>query len=599
MGDERPSVASDVSVLATGVVFVVGLMVLGVRLKSLQIDGAAGYSYLRDRQAERRVQTAGARGRILDRWQRPLAENRRARSVVVHPAYFQKKTWAATTLAISNAVVAAAQRLGLPFLLSGGAVRRHVNQRLAMPLTVWSDVDDATVAKLCERADEFAGFSCVETLERVYPHGALAAHALGYVGRGRGSVEAGDRRFSFYLDELRGRDGLEGFYDAYLRGVPGERRMLVDARGFAIREWTVVEARRGPDLVLTLDLDVQRTVERELAGLRGACVVMDSRNGDVLAMASAPSFDLNEFVPVLSQNLYDRLAADREHPLLNRASGGSYAPGSTFKPVTALAALRTGLPDEPYSCTGAFELGSWRLRCTARWGHGELTLAEAMKKSCNPYFSHLAMKAGTNALVAAARDLGLGAKTGIDLLVDVAGVVPDGAWKQRQYGEKWYAGDLAQMGIGQGMLLVSPLQMARVAGALGTGMLARPRLNAGERTELLPVPFSRIALEAVRDGMRRVTGEGGTGWRGADGVAAEIIGKTGTAEIGQGRTRRKNAWFIAYAHGVARRDRVSGGTGPATDVAVALVIENGESGGGTAAPRVRNVLAEIYGEAVR
>ena len=586
--DEKTSIVSDISVLATGIVFVVGLLVLAVRLKALQVDGAADYDYMRGRQSERRVQTAGARGRILDRRGRALAENRFSRSIVLHPAAFQKKTWAATAESISNAIVRAASSLSLPFPLSGRAIRRHVDQRLAMPLTVWSDVGDVEVAKLCERAEEFPGFECVETLERHYPYGSLAAHAIGYVGRGRGEAEAGDERISFFLDELRGRSGIEFHYDGYLRGVPGERKMVVDARGFAIREWSVVDASPGPDLELTLDVDIQRSVERELAGVRGACVVMDPRDGAVLAICSAPTYDLNDFVPIVRQDFYDRLVADPDKPLLNRASGGAYAPGSTFKPVTALAALRQGIgPDEAYLCTGAYELGPWRLRCTARWGHGELTLGEAMMKSCNPYFCHLAATVGTNALVAAARDLALGAKTGIDLPVDMAGTVPDGEWKMRKYGVKWFAGDLVQMGIGQGMLLASPLQMARLVGAIGTGALVTPHLNARLAAAPAPIPFAPEELAIVRDGMRRVVGEGGTGRRGAANVDAEIIGKTGTAEIGRGETRRKNTWFIAYA----RRAPI--------EVAVAMVIENGESGGGTTAPKVRNILADIFGEVTR
>jgi hypothetical protein len=195
----------------------------------------------------------------------------------------------------------------------------------------------------------------------------------------------------------------------------------------------------------------------------------------------------------------------------------------------------------------------------------------------------LAADIGTNAVISAARAFGLGEKTGIDLGVDMAGTVPDGEWKMRMYGERWYPGDLPQMAIGQGMLLASPLQMARVAGAIGTGYLVVPRLKLDIPVRREPLPFSKKQLDVVREGMRMVV-DGGTGRRGGERVAAAVSGKTGTAEIGRGETRRKNAWFLAFA------------PSEAPSAAVAMIIENGESGGGTAAPRVRNVLAAMFGE---
>ena len=207
----------------------------------------------------------------------------------------------------------------------------------------------------------------------------------------------------------------------------------------------------------------------------------------------------------------------------------------------------------------------------------------ALRESCNTYFCNLGTVVGTNALIAAARSFGLGKKTGIDFGIDMAGVVPDGEWKRRVYNEAWYPGDLPQMAIGQGMLLVSPLQMARVAGAIGTGYLVVPHLKEGLDSGRQPLPFSEAQLQVVREGMRMVV-DGGTGRRGGEGLAVAVSGKTGTAEVGVGERRRKNTWFIAYA------------PSEHPTVAVAMVIENGESGGGTTAPKVRNVLAHVFGE---
>jgi len=586
--ENGPSFVSRAACPLLGGLVVLALLHLGVRLREVQVDEAAGYGYASSRQSVRRVQVGGSRGRMLDRRGRVLAANRRSLSIVCRPVSFQKRTWEATVETIEAAVSNVAQVIGTPAAVGAADVRRHVRQSLAMPLCAWRDIGDLELARFAEHAAELPGFAIEEVDERIYPQGALAAHVIGYVGRERGEGEAGDEKFNFYTPELRGRAGLEFYYDGFLRGVPGERKIQVDARGFAIREWTVVAPQAGPDLQLTLDGALQRTVERQLAGLKGACVVIDPQNGEVLAMASAPGFDLNDFVPVLRADVYDVLASDPDKPLLNRAAGGGYAPGSTFKPITAVAGLSLGYPSTAlYLCDGVFRLGEMKLRCARRWGHGELDVRHALMKSCNPFFCNLGMEVGTNALVAAAQAFGLGAKTGIDLSVDLAGVVPDAGWKEQTYHEPWFSGDLAQMSIGQGMLMVSPLQMAIVAGALGTGFRVTPHLKAGLAAERRPLPFSAAQLKVVREGMRLVVaGEGemrGSGWRGGLDVAVAVSGKTGTAEVGRGALRRKNAWFIAYA------------PSERPTVAVALVVENGESGGATAAPLVGAILRQIFG----
>ena len=583
--------SGGVACLATACVFLTGFAVLAVRLHEVQIDDSADYSYASSRQSVRRVQTNGTRGRVFDRNGELIAGNRVSFSIVCDCSRYQRTTWKDTAAAVEKAVDSLAAYIGLKSSLGEGTVLKHVTRSPAMPLVVWRDVDYPALAKFSESEDDFPGFSCVETKERTYPCGAVAAHLIGYVGRDRGVSEAGDEKFDFFMPELRGRAGVEIYYDSFLRGVSGEKRILVDARGFAMREWTVTEAKSGPDLTLTIDLPVQKAAEHALSGQKGACVVLDPRNGDVLAMASAPGFDPNEFVPVLGSGLYRRMSDDPAKPLLNRASGGLYAPGSTFKPVTALAALSLGVPEDfEYECFGVYEIGGMKIRCASLWGHGPISMKRALMKSCNPYFCHLGVDVGTNSLCAAARAFGLGSKTGIDFGIDVAGVVPDGEWKMRSYGQKWYPGDVAQMSIGQGMLLVSPLQMARVAGAIGTGRLVVPHIQLGLSPETSPLPFRREDLETVREGMRMVVnGDGvshGTGRRAGEGVATVVCGKTGTAEIGRGEMRRKNAWFIAYA--------------PAENptIALALVVENGEGGGVTAAPLAAEVLKTVFGSTV-
>lgn len=584
----------DLSALISGascaLTILIGFLVLLVRLRNVQVSDTAHYRYTNSLQSERRVLTSGPRGRILDRNGVVMADNRETSMLVCQPSAFQRRNWDDTFLEISNAIERVSAAIGRPAKLSEKAIRRHIKQSLALPLVVWRELSDTELAYFAEHEEDFPGFELQDALERVYPRGHEAAHLLGYVGRGHGEAVAGDEKFHFFEPEMRGRAGLESYYDSFLLGVPGKRRVVVDACGYAIGETDEVKPRPGPDLTLTIDCRVQEAVEKELEGCSGACVVLDPRSGDVLAMASAPGFNPNDFVPVLDAELYERYAKDPAKPLLNRACGGAYAPGSTFKPITALAGLEAGIPARAtHDCNGVFSLGKMKLHCSARWGHGELDMRHALMKSCNPFFCNLALDAGTNRLMRTARTFGLGEKTGVDYGVDMAGAVPDAEWKMRTYHEKWFLGDVAQMSIGQGMLLVSPLQMARVAGAIGTGYLVTPHLKSGLPVERKGLPFHPSYLRVVREGMYMVVnGDGhdkGTGSRVAEimkDTEVKVAGKTGTAEIGKGATRRKNTWFIAYA--------------PAEEptVAVAMVIENGESGGGTTAPKVGNVLRKIF-----
>jgi len=585
MDMERGERPQGMTCLAVGALFLAGFAALAMRLKDVQVDQVAALTYDAARQSIRRVRVPGARGRILASGGEVLAANRPARSIVLNAEAFQKRTWASTATNIFAAVTDAAAVIGRPSHIDIADIESHLKRKLARPLVVWRNVTDDELARFSEHIDALEGFECEESLERHYPQGTLASHLVGYVGRDRVEAPEGDESVNYIDFEMRGRGGLEARYDSFLRGVPGQRCLTVDARGFAHSEWTQIEPQKGPDLRLSLDLKLQREAEKQLEGHCGACVALDPRDGSVLVMASSPGFDPNDFVPTLPAALWKSLSADPAKPLMCRASAGTYAPGSTFKPITAFAGMERGISSGAvYECVGAYKIGGVRIRCTRTWGHGDMDLRHALRESCNPFFCDLGVKAGTNALMGAARAFGLGAKTGIDFPAEAAGVVPDDEWKREHWGERWYPGDLPQMAIGQGMLLVTPLQMARVAAAIGTGYLVTPHLKAGEPARRKELPFSAAMLRAVREGMEMVV-DGGTGRRAGDGLAVKIAGKTGTAEVGSGATRRKNTWFIAYA--------------PAKNptLAIAMVIENGDTGGGTTAPKVREILKARFGEA--
>lgn len=571
--------------------FAIGFLTLAFRLKGEQIDSAAEYRRQMQAQSFRRVQTVGLRGRILDRRGVVLAGNRPVVGITVNPeAYRARKRGEKTDVNIMDAIAKAEAVIGRESSVDGEDLRRHLTQSLARPLTVWHEVSEKELARFCERQDELPGFDCVVASERHYPYGSLAAHVLGRVGRDRMPLESGDEKMNFVDKELCGRDGLELLYDGYLRGMPGVDRLYVDARGFATSRTTLVAARNGFDLRLTLDASLQHAAERALAGHRGAFVAVDPRDGSVRAMVSSPVFDPRECVPVFPRKIYERYTKDPAKPLLNRAVAGVYAPGSTFKPITALAALKRGVdPSWTHECIGYFEIAGMKIRCARTWGHGEVDMAHAIKESCNPYFCSIGVKVGTNAINSVCRSFGLGSKTGIDFPIEEEGLVPDASVKaKRDPSVRWYSGDVAQMSIGQGMLLVTPLQMSLVAGALGTGHVCVPRLNSALPVERRSVGIPQRHLDSVRRGMRMVV-DGGTGRRAGKNVNAYVIGKTGTAEVGPRSNRRKNTWFIGYAEPVA-------GSATGEPLAFAVVVENGESGGSTAAPMAGAILRSFYGE---
>ena len=604
-------------ILSLGAVYLLGFVALGTTLFRMQCVDTGEFKADLAQQNTRRIRVPGLRGRILDRNGVVLATCRPSHCIQCNIEEFQRRGDAQKTVtAVEEAIVRLADRLGLtrPASLTPERIARHVKRASAMPLMLWEDVSDETFARFAEHAEEFPGFEATTRPERFYPCGSLAAHVIGFTGRSR--PDDADSAH-FFEHDMRGRDGVEAFYNRWLTGVVGERRVRVDARGFrptkqreALMEDDMdadYAPTPGMDLRLTIDKDVQEEVERQLEGVTGAGVVLDPRDGAVLALASSPTFDLNDCVPRLSQDVYATLTNAPAKRLQNRAISESYAPGSTFKPLTAIAALANGwLPDDEYTCQGVYKLGDLHLHCWDRWGHGPITLRTAIEKSCNTFFCNLGTAIGTNAVIGTARAFGLGSPTGIDLSGETTGVVPDDAWKRKytRTHERWYPGDVCQMSIGQGMLLVTPLQMAVVTAALANGgKVFTPYLLA--RTDDQPppkpvrtVPFAPDYIALVREGMRDVA-ESGTGRRILTrqeevepgsykkrrfNLNVTCAGKTGTAEIGRGETKRKNTWVIAFA------------PFEKPTVAIAMIVERGESGGSTVAPRVHAVLARMFGE---
>ena len=570
------------------VAFMAGVTFLAVSLYRVQVIEYSKFAYDQVRQSVRRVQVPGSRGRIFDRNGVCLAENRPSYCIAYYVEELRKRgKWSHTIDAVDADIDRLSAALGIPREISRAAVSNHVMQSLPMPLLAWRDVEPVTLARWAEATEEFPGVDVYVQPERSYPQGSLAAHVIGYIKRDRPQSLPGEK-VHYYLPEMVGRDGVERQYNALLTGQSGGQLIRVDARGYKHAIWEDEPAVEGHDLTLTLDANVQRTLEKALHGWRGAGVVVDPRNGEVLALASSPAFDPNDLVPAPTVGVWNRLNTDEARPLLNRAVLGRYAPGSTFKPVTAIAALLTpGFnPEETYTCDGAFVLGNMRLRCWNTYGHGPIALRKAIEQSCNAFFCHLGNTIGYDAIYAQAHNVGLGVATGIDLPSESRGLLPTDEWKQKVMKDRWRPGDTCHISIGQGLLVTTPLQMAMLVSVFANGgTLYRPHLlkreGAGERVREMEWPAA--AIQTVRAGMHDVASVG-TGRR-VKVRGLEIGAKTGTAEYDACGVRRKNTWVTAFAP----FDHPS--------VAVAIVVENGESGGQTVAPMVRQILLTVFGEA--
>lgn len=594
------------------------------RLWNLQVRQGSEKRAQLARQSLRSIRVAGVRGRLLDRNGVPLAENRPSYCLSLYLEDLRRPGKRQNTIdAVMDTLDRLAETMDRPRRLDAKDVATHLNRRTPLALTAWRDLDPTAVARFLEHAEEFPGVDLTVEPVRVYPQGSLAAHVLGYVGRADeetlaesgleeerlarveegGEEEEDDERnpFHYYLPEMVGRSGLEKSLDEELRAASGGRlEIQVDVAGF---RYQVVSnacraAGKGSDVRLSLDTRIQRAAEEALAGVRGAVVVVDPRNGDVLAMASAPTFNPNDFVPSIPRATWQGLQTEAR-PLVNRAAAGEYAPGSTFKPITLLAAMRSGKvrPDTRYTCGGAFQLGASKLRCWQSWGHGSIDLPLAVRYSCNVYLCHAGLACGPEAIQETARAFGLGQKTGIELDYERPGLVPDDRWKRAARGDAWRDGDTCNMSIGQGAVLATPLQLAMYTAALANGgTLWRPRLVLGEtregKTDVRPARRARdlraLATAdqwaAIRKGMRDVVQAPDGSGRRARVEGMELAAKTGTAEYGAKGSGKKMTWMIAY--------------GPAASAkyAAAFLVEDGASGGSTVSPLVRKFFQRVLDE---
>lgn len=475
------------------------------------------------------------------------------------------------------------------------------------PVMLMPDISRDALAAIEANRWDLPGIVVNVLPRRDYVFSPSSAHILGYMGE----ISVDELKKSAYDDcktgDFVGKTGIERAKGQWLRGKRGGQQVEVNATGQVVRVLNTVDATPGHNIFLSIDQSLQMVAEQLLVDQSGAAVAVDPSTGQVLAMASSPSFDQNAFISGMSHETWNTLISDPLHPLENKAIQAEYPPASTYKIIAASAGLEEGVIDAGTTvfCPGFLRFGNRTYRCWKKWGHGEVDILKALSESCDVYFYKAGQELGVDRLAWYARAFGLGELTRVDLDHEEGGLVPTAQWKKNRMGVSWQKGETLSVVIGQGFNLTTPLQMAMVAAAVGNGGTRyRPKIVKSIRTadgktvyESVPeivgrLPISEKNLDLVREGLFKVVNDRhGTAWRSRiEGVA--MCGKTGTAQVvgrrdddadgdGQGDPIKDHAWFVAYA---PRQD---------PRIAVAVIIEHGEHGSSAAAP-VASEMIRFY-----
>jgi len=596
------------AVIAGAVIAALILLLVG-RLFVLQVQRYDYYAELSQGNRVRMEPIPATRGLILDRKGLVLADNQPAFQLELVPEEVPDLEKSLKGLV----------ELGLLAPDDLPSLRRMVKSRRSfesVPLRLRMSEED--VAKFSVRRFEFPGVDIKTRQTRRYPHTELAVHALGYVAAISETDLQRIDRGAYSGTTLIGKLGVESAYERELHGVNGFREILVNAQGRSVqRQGAFVPNLRteaplsGDDLMLSLDFDVQRIAEEGLGDRRGAVVAIDPRNGDVITLVSRPGFDPNLFGRGLTYAEYDSLQNNMDRPLLNRALRGMYPPGSTVKPVIALAGLAYHLvdPGKYEFCGGVFRLprSSHQFREGRSGRHGNVNLEDAIAKSCDVYFYQLATVIGVDRIAEFLKPFGFGQNTGIDISGEKPGLLPSREWKRKAFSrpqdQVWFPGETVNFGIGQGYMLVTPLQLAHITSVIASrGKVFKPRLVTGVRDArtgavrtFTPEPEPDIKLSTAEEWLIVVNGMIGATTRGTAAAVSRtapytLAGKTGTAQVFtvaqnarydaktvQERLR-DHSWFIAFAPADNPR------------IAVAVLVENGGFGASAAAPIARRVL---------
>jgi penicillin-binding protein 2 len=470
------------------------------------------------------------------------------------------------------------------------------------PLPLKQDITPDEQEFIEAHRDEMPELETVDEQRRLYPKDGFAAHMIGYVGEVSEEM-LNDPRYEYYEPgDVVGKSGVEEAYDALLRGQDGSRDVLVDSHGREVGKLGTERSTPGKSLKLTIDMDIQRAAENAMGDREGALVAMDPHTGEILAMVSRPTFDPNAFAVKIGRDEWNKLITDPDHPLLNKAIQAQSPPGSTFKIIMSVAGLQENVAqDFKVNCQGGANLYGHFYACDKH--HGAVDIHNAIPFSCDTYFYNLAVKLGIDTVAKYAHAFGMGQKTGIDLPDEITGVMPSTEWKMKTFHEKWFAGETVSVGIGQGAVAATPIQLARALGGIASGgVLKRPHvvfpdeLPGEYRAAMadsfpgsgdITVPIDPANWEIITDGMAAVTGPSGTAFA-YHLNDIDIAGKTGTAQVvnhsfgdktvSSVKAERANAWFVGMA---PRRN---------PDIVVAVFWQHG-GWGNVSAPIAERVIA--------
>lgn len=559
------------------------LLILSIGLWRLEVVSADNFRALAEANRIRKVPVMAPRGRLFDRDGRLLVDN--YPSVSCYLLREQIKD-------INTDLPMIASGLHISVEQIQAALKHFQLAPKYQPIPLKQDITPDEQAFIEAHRNELPELETLEEQRRVYPRNGFAAHLIGYVGE-ISEDDLNKEKYAFYQPgDVVGKSGVEATYDALLRGVDGSRDVVVNSHGKEIGQMGETMAVPGKDLRLTIDLDVQMAAEKAMEGKTGAAIAIDPHTGEILALVSRPTFDPNEFSVRLSRSYWNEILNNPDHPLLDKAIQAQLAPGSTFKIIMSYAGLQENEAQNMHvMCNGGASFYGHFFACDKR--HGMVDINHAIPWSCDTFYYTLANKLGIDTIAKYATELGFGERTGVDLPDEATGTMPSTSWKMKTFHEKWYAGEVISVGIGQGAVAATPLQLARAIGGIASGgVLHRPHLVFPDEVpsdqleaihETFPgsaekaVPMNTDNWQIITDAMAETTVSGTAAASHLEGI--DFAGKTGTAQVmshtalarsGGGHKTVPNAWFVGMA---PRRN---------PDIVVAVLWENGDWGANSA-----------------
>src|SRR5438270_10143290 len=588
---------SSIRLTAAQYIILAIFLILAYGLWRLQVMQSDFYAGLAEKNRIRNVPILAPRGKILDREGRIIVDN--------YPSF--------TALLLrdsSRDLSADAGLIAQGLHMEPGEVKERIRKFASMPqykpIFLKDDITPDELAFVESHRNELPELDTIMAHRRLYPRKGFMAHLVGYVGEVSEDM-LNQPQWEFYNPgDVVGRSGIELQYNQMLMGKNGARRTIVNSRGKEVQSLSETPAVPGTQLKLTVDIDLQIAAEEAIEGKNGAIIAMDPRTGEILAMVSRPTFDPNNFAVRISRGEWNKLVTDPDKPLLNKAIQAQLAPGSTFKIIMSVAGWQEGVAQTLHvNCAGSAEFYGRRFGCWVKGGHGAVDLEKAIYQSCDVFFYTLANKLGIERIAKYATDFGLGQKTGIDLPNEVSGVMPSEEWKIRNFKQKWFAGETISVGIGQGAIAITPVQLLRAISAISMGgkMVVPHVINptemppglieAGHYADVKTVSVDPAGWNFITDAMSRVLLPEGTA-PSAHIPGIDIAGKTGSAQIVSLATRAKfknsdalaqNGWFVGFT---PRRN---------PDIVVCVLFQGGEHG--RLAARLATQVIKAYVEKQR